>query len=43
MSDRTAELIEALRALAEVQRAGKTHVNSEIRTVLKELMQQLEL
>ena len=42
-SEKKQELIEALQALAQVQRNGTTLVNNEIHKVIAELMTELKL
>lgn len=43
MSDRTTALIETVKALAQVQQAGNTFVDKEIRAVIAELLVELNL
>ena len=43
MSGRTTELIETVKALAQVQQAGNTFVDREIRAVIAELLVELKL
>ena len=43
MNDRASNLIETVKALAQVQQAGNTFVDREIRAVIAELLVELKL
>jgi len=43
LSERTTALIETVKALAQVQQAGNTFVDREIRAVIAELLVELKL